>query len=224
MEKKHVNLIIATPGHSVMTQYLESLLATISVLNKNGITWGFTSKYSSHVADARERTISGDVFSDPSETRPFNGDITYDKIMWIDSDIAWKPEDVLKLYDSEYDIVSGAYLQPNGDCVAYKELLKEGMKYEDVLKMTDPIRVEGAGFGFIMIRSGVFESLSKPWFQSPIMEWNSEEGDLYRFTMIGEDLSFCKRATDAGFEIWFDPTVRVTHHKMMKITWDGIKP
>jgi hypothetical protein len=27
--------------------------------------------------------------------------------MWIDSDIAWEPEDVIKLYNSDKDVISG---------------------------------------------------------------------------------------------------------------------
>jgi GT2 family glycosyltransferase len=48
--------------------------------------------------------------------------------------------------------------------------------------------------------------------------------DGFSFPMMGEDLSWCKRATDLGYDIWFDPTVKVTHNKMMKLTWEGIKP
>jgi GT2 family glycosyltransferase len=40
---------------------------------------------------------------------------------------------------------------------------------------------------------------------------------------MGEDISWCKRVTDLGFNIWFDPRVKVTHHKTMKLTWEGIK-
>ena len=62
----HVNLIIATPGHSVMVPYLNSLLATIPVLAENNISWTYTSHYASHVADAREVTLSGTRKNDPS--------------------------------------------------------------------------------------------------------------------------------------------------------------
>jgi len=224
MKKPHVNLIIATPGHSLMSVYVRSLLAATQVLASKGITWAWTSEYSSHVADAREMTMNGDNVNDPSEQRPFKGEITYDKILWIDSDIAFTPEDVLKLYESDYDVVSGAYLLANGEVVVYKELFGQGYAYDEVLKMEEPVKVFGAGFGFFMVKQGVFEKLTRPWFQSPMATKTMSDGTDFTFPIMGEDLSWCKRVNDLGFEIWFDPTVRVTHHKMMKLTWEGIKP
>jgi hypothetical protein len=224
MEKPHVNLIIATPGHSLMSIYVRSLLATTQMLASKGITWAWSSEYSSHVADAREMTLNGDNQNDPAEQRPFKGKVTYDKILWIDSDIAFTPEDVLKLYESDYDVVSGAYLLANGEAVVYKELFGQGYTYDEVLKMKEPVEVFGAGFGFIMVKQGIFEKLTRPWFQSTMASTVMEDGAEFTFPIMGEDLSWCKRVGDLGFKIWFDPTVRVTHHKTMKLTWEGIKP
>jgi hypothetical protein len=223
MEKPHVNLIIATPGHSAMSTYVRSLLATTQMLSSKGITWAWSSEYSSHVADAREMTLNGDNQNDPAEQRPFKGNVTYDKILWIDSDIAFTPEDVLKLYESDYDVVSGAYLLANGEAVVYKELFGPGYTYDEVLKMEEPVEVFGAGFGFIMVKQGIFEKLTRPWFQSTMATSVAADGTEFTFPIMGEDLSWCKRVGDLGVKIWFDPTVRVTHHKTMKLTWEGIK-
>lgn len=224
MDKKpHVNLIIATPGHSLMSTYVRSLLATTQMLSSKGITWAWSSEYSSHVADAREMTLNGDNQNDPAEQRPFKGNVTYDKILWIDSDIAFTPEDVLKLYESDYDVVSGAYLLANGEAVVYKELFGPGYTYDEVLKMEEPVEVFGAGFGFIMVKQGIFEKLTRPWFQSTLGTSVAKDGVEFTFPIMGEDLSWCKRVGDLGFKIWFDPTVRLTHHKTMKLTWEGIK-
>ena len=89
--------------------------------------------------------------------------------------------------------------------------------------MTEPMKVGAIGFGFVCIKSGVFESLTRPWFQSAITTIEVDGKD-YTFPIIGEDISFCERARKNGYDIWFDPTVRVTHHKTMKLTWEGIKP
>lgn len=218
---QHINLIFCSPGHSMMTPYIKSLIATIHLLTEKKISWAWSSEFSSHVGDAREITLNGDNINDPDEQRPFKGLVTYDKLLWIDSDIAWNPEDVIKLYESEKDIVSGAYLLGSGEVPAYKELFGAPFKYEDVIKMKDPVQVFGAGMGFMMVKQGVFEKLTRPWFQSPMATKTYEDGREFTFPVLGEDLSFCKRATDLGFEIWFDPTVKVLHHKTMKLTWEG---
>lgn len=222
---KHVNLIIATPGHSMMTSYVKSLLATAEALSKEGITWLFTSEYSSHVGDAREVTLNGSMQNSIVETRPLQGEFTYDKIMWIDSDIAWNPEDVIKLYKSDKDIVSGAYLLANGEVTAYKKMLGPGYTHQDILEMKEPSEIDGAGFGFICVKQGVFESLTRPWFQQAwITKTDEETGKEFTFPLMGEDISWCHRVKQNGYKIWLDPTVRVQHHKMMKLTWDGPRP
>lgn len=217
----HVNLIIATPGYSVLSGYLRSLLAATQELNQRGITWAFSQEYASHVANAREMTLNGDNQNDPTEQRPFKGQVTYDKILWIDSDIMFTPEDVIKAYESPYDIVAGAYMIASGEVVVYKELFGPGLTKDEVLEMTEPTKIFGAGMGFMAVKSGVFESLTRPWFQSPMVT-TQFNGKDFAFPIIGEDLSFCYRAGQAGFEVWFDPSIKLTHHKTYKLTWEGL--
>jgi len=216
-----INLIIATPGHSVMTAYLRSLLATTEELNRRGITWAFSQEYSSHVADAREMTLNGDNQNDIKEQRPFKGQITYEKILWIDSDIMFTPNDVIKAYESPFDVVSGAYTLASGEVVAYKELFGQGYTINEVKEMKEPVKIFGSGMGFFCVKSGVFESLSRPWFQSALGT-KTIDGEDFTFPIMGEDLSLCKRINDAGYEIYLDPSIKLIHHKTFKLTWEGL--
>lgn len=220
---QHVNLMICSPGHSMMSSYVKSLLATFQYLSDKGITVGWSSEYASHVADAREATLAGSKQNIIEETRPFHGNLTYDKLMWIDSDINWNPEDVLKLYESDKDIISGAYLLGNGEVVAYPEMLKNGYSIDDVINKTEPEKIAAAGFGFICIKQGIFEQMSRPWFQQ-VMISTERNGEIFTFPLLGEDLSWCERARQLGYDIWLDPTVRVIHNKTMKLTWEGPRP
>lgn len=222
-EAKKVDLVIATPGHSLMGGYVKSLIDTVAELSNRGISWAFSNAYESHVADARETTLSGTKDNSVLENRPFQGLLNYKKILWIDSDIVWTPEDVIKLYESDKDIVSGAYLLATGEVTAYPVALKRALTYDEVLPMTELMKVGAIGFGFVCIKQGVFESLSRPWFQSAITTL-TVDGKDFTFPIIGEDISFCERARANGYDIWFDPTVRVTHHKTMRLTWEGIRP
>lgn len=219
----HINLAILTPGHSMMAPYVDSLLQTFDVLSKQGITWTWINDYASHVGDAREITLSGNRNNDITDSRPFAGQLTYDKLLWIDSDIAWKPEDVLRLYESDKDIISGAYLFGNGTAAAYAEKLGKAYTHAEIIEMSEPFKVSGIGFGFVAIKAGVFELMSRPWFQQAEVTHNINGID-YTFPVVGEDLSWCYRVQDLGFDVWVDPEVKVTHHKMMKLTWEGIKP
>jgi hypothetical protein len=220
----HVNLMICTPGHSLMGSYVKSLLATADELNKRGITWGYTNEYSSHVGDSREMTLNCGPRMELFDSTPFGGKITYDKMLWIDSDIAWQPEDVIKLYESDKDVISGAYLFANGSVAAYKEKYGRPYNFEEVKDSTDIVKVYSVGFGFVCVKQGVFESLSRPWFQSAQDAIKDPNGKKVPFAIMGEDTSWCFRVNKAGYEIYLDPTVQVTHHKNMKLTWEGIQP
>lgn len=221
----HADIIFLTPGHSVIGPYVQCLLDTIQELNSKGLTWGFSNAYSSLVADAREVTLSGTRENLMYESRPFNGNITYNKLMWIDSDITWKPSDVIKLYESDKDVITGAYLLGDGSVTAYPKSYGPAYRIDEVLKMTEPVQIESAGFGFMCVKQGVFESLSRPWFQSVNHTMKDEKtGEEFSFPVMGEDMSWCVRVKEKGYDIWLDPTVRLTHHKQMKLTWEGIRP
>lgn len=223
--KPHANLIIATPGHSVQGGYLKSLLAAISVLGQKGITWAYSIEYSSHVGVSREMTLNGSGEMNLQMNVPFNDQITYDKILWIDSDITFTPEDVIKAYESEFDIVTGAYMLANGQVMAYRETMGMPCLYDEVKDATEPIQLKGAGMGFMCVKQGVFESFERPWFQTMevMKDMNDGRGAL-PLQIAGEDLSFCERAIRNGYEIWLDPTIKLIHNKMMQLTWEGPMP
>jgi hypothetical protein len=220
---RQVDIMFCTPGHSLMSGYVKSLLSTFDLLREKGISFGFSNEYSSHVADAREITLNGDNHNIIEDTRPFKGQVSYKKLMWIDSDIVWNPQDILKLYESDKDIISGAYLLGSGEVVAYKELFGRAYTYDEVVNATELMRVHSVGFGFVCIKSGIFEKMTRPWFQS-VNGTTTQDGKEFTFPILGEDLSFCKRANDLGFEVWLDPTIKVIHNKTMKLTWEGILP
>jgi GT2 family glycosyltransferase len=207
-----------------MASYVKSIFALTERLNQEGITWAWSCEYSSHVADAREMTLSGTNHNIIGEKRPFHGNLTYDKLMWIDSDIAFTPEDVLKLYRSDKEIISGCYLLASGEVVAYPKMLYPAYGIDEIQKMSGIQEVEGVGFGFLCISQGIFEQMTRPWFQQVMMEKeDTETGEVFTFPLLGEDLSWCERARRLGYKIWLDTDVKVIHHKTMKLTWEGIK-
>jgi GT2 family glycosyltransferase len=221
----HANIVFATPGHSVMMGYLQSLLATIDELSKRGITWAYANGYSSHVANAREVTINGDSENNIFERHLFHGKMTYDKLMWIDSDITFTPEDVIKLYESDKDIISGAYLLASGEVVAYEKILGKSIAFDELIGKTELIQVGAVGFGFVCVKQGVFESLTRPWFQSVNGTYiDSETKETVTLPIQGEDIAWCQRVADQGYKIWLDPTVKLIHTKMMRLTWEGPRP
>ena len=82
---------------------------------------------------------------------------------------------------------------------------------ESIAKRRKPFTVDYAGFGWLLIKNGVFEheGMPYPWFAPKMQVFESGEVQ----DMCGEDVSFCLDAKEAGFEIWCDPRIRVGHEK-----------
>lgn len=223
MEKKHYNLVIATPGFEMTNGYVKSLVETLRYLDKKGLTYYFANGATSNVFTSREITLSGSRHNDINDTSPFQGELTYDKILWIDSDISWTPEDVIKLYESDKDVVTGAYLLANGSVAVYKTLQGEAFTMNEVKESSELHQAEAAGFGFICFKKGVFESMERPWFQMLFTQVKNVKLDkLIPFPISGEDFSLCARLLNGGYEIWLDASVKVGHQKTLNMTWEGI--
>jgi len=197
-------------------EYVKSLVATMGYLNKEGVSYLYLNEYSSQVNAAREATAMGSRFLHAFETSPLRGEVTYDKMIWIDSDISWSPEDFIKLYSSKFDIVSGLYF--NEEKVPLFTF-KENDIYFDYGKLKHkeyPFEVFGVGFGFVAIRSGVFESIPRPWFETEFQRIRNDQGKEM-FIPWGEDYSWCIKAQESGYKIYLDPSIRVGHHKKIRI-------
>lgn len=218
--KPHFNIVFATPANSFTPGYLESLLKTISLFYQEGISWTFLSHGGSLVSMARECTIAGSGIEDLKMKEPVNGAFTYDMIIWIDSDISWSPSDIIKLYKSDKKIISGCYLMENGDIPIYFNAFGSMIPESEIYKYDSPFKVAGCGFGFIGVKSGVFENMPRPWF-GPVEVKTSLEGPQETLLLIGEDLSWCTKAINCGFDIWVDPSVKVIHEKSHKLLWQG---
>jgi hypothetical protein len=86
------------------------------------------------------------------------------------------------------------------------------------MKMKEPLKVQSIGFGFVTMKSGVFERLPRPWFKHFDQTVPTATGNQV-VDSIGEDVSWCIKAYQAGIEIYFDPAVLVNHMKKRAITW-----
>jgi hypothetical protein len=214
---EHYNVLICTPGHSMDANYVKSLIKTINVLNEEGISYKFLNEYSSQVAMAREATASNSLNLNAFSNLPGGGEFTYDKMFWIDSDIAWTPKDFIDLYKSNKDIISGIYFNNKG-----LGMIKGIGEDEHPITISNIqhfskniFEIESAGFGFICVKSGVFENMKRPWFDTEYFEL--KDGEKTIRLPYGEDFSWCVKARKSGFKIWADPTIVVDHYKNIRV-------
>ena len=124
--------------------------------------------------------------------------------------------------EKEREIVAGWYCTEDGKTTSVAHWLDEDdfrgnggvMNHEtidSISKRKKAFTVDYTGFGWLLIKKGVFESegLPYPWFAPKMQVFESGEVQ----DMCGEDVSFCLDAKEAGFEIWCDPRIRVGHEK-----------
>lgn len=211
---KHYHVAIATPGKMLHAEYVQSLVKTLTVLHAEGITYTFLNRYTSFVATARELTAIDSPQHDYTHSKIGGGRFTCEKIFWIDSDIEWEPEDFLRLYRSSADVISGLYALDYTGLVAVSRADADGIpkrvNARELMFDEDPVPVSGVGFGFLCVRSSVWESIPRPWFLIGRLKWSP---DTEMRVNVGEDYSWCGRAVQEGYQILVDPTVRVKHHK-----------
>lgn len=214
MSKPHYDVLIATPGKMLHAEYTSSLVDTIRWLESEGKTYKFLNKQGSLVSSTRELTAL-DAYNHNWDTREVGGGAyTYGKIFWIDSDVEWDVEAFKKIYESDQDIVGGLYqTSPDGRvAVAFFDSAGQPtvVREQDFIMLDEGLHeCYGLGFGFIAMKSGVFEACDRPWFLMERIKWPQVDFELN----VGEDYSFCINARRNGFKTYVDSTVKVKHHK-----------
>ena len=211
-----MQIIFCLPGKQFSTNYFNSWNATISELSKNGISYAYTIGYDPVVYYCRNRILGGQNTAGRNQ-QPWQGQLKYDRMVWIDSDMVWQPKDVLALVQRDEPIVSGIYLMADAanytvvENLDYNHLADTGvfqfMDKQSMSKKSSPFKASYTGFGFLSIKHGIVESMEYPWFQP---KWVSNE----RFhDFCAEDVGFCWAAQELGHDIWIDPSIQVGHEK-----------
>lgn len=162
-------------------------------------------------------------------------------LMFVDSDIEFKAEDILSMVDADKDVVCGIYPRKEinwgrvseavVDCVAPEDLHEHtGLFVVNTLNgpiehVGDrPVEIVNAGAGFMLIKREVFDGLAQyvPTYMSPLrVGENSPRKVFNQFfdtsidpgsgVLLSEDFHFCKLARDHGYKVWAAPWVTLTH-------------
>jgi len=132
----------------------------------------------------------------------------YDYLFCVDSDIKLPKNALFNLIQANKDIVTGLYIQriPNSHTLElYKDNTAGGMNnipYNEI-KSLPLVPVDGCGFGCVLIKGEVIRALPYPHFV-----YKSALDHRYTFS---EDVYFCRKAKEHGFEIWADTTIKCEH-------------
>ena len=213
-------IIFCLPGNSFSSNWFNSWNASVSELNKFGIRYAYSNAYDPVVYYTRNRILGGNNTGGRTQ-KPWQGSLDYDKLVWIDSDIVWSPQNLIQLISHDRDITAGIYHMhdmkhfPVVEDLDFNHLVDHGVfKFittEAMAAKNQPFKASYTGFGFLAINHGVMENIPYPWFQP---KWITND----RFhDFCAEDVGFCWSAQEQGYEIWIDPTIKVGHEKTLVI-------
>jgi hypothetical protein len=215
-----VKVIFCMPGRQYSREFLLAWSDLLMQASSRGHQVMISQQYSSVVHFARAKCLGGDVMKGPDQ-KPFQGAVEYDVMMWIDSDVVFKPDDFFALLESPHDVTAGMYMMEDLQHFAtVKEwdedfFAKNGtfkfVRPEDIVGASQYVPVAYTGMGWMMIRKGVVETIKYPWFHSDLQTVGS------LVDMNSEDVSFCRALQTAGHTIHVDTKVRVGHQKLMLI-------
>ena len=218
-------IVFCLPGRGVSYTFLKNFVQLCFECVQQGATIQISQDYSSMVNFARCKVLGANVLKGPDQL-PWQGKLNYDYQLWIDSDIVFNLESFYKLIWMDKDIAAGWYCTEDGKTTSVAHWLEEddfqqngGVMNHEMLdgiqKRRKPFTCDYTGFGWVLIKHGVFENpeMKYPWFAPQMQVFDSGEVQ----DMCGEDVSFCLEAIKAGYEIWCDPTIRVGHEKMRVI-------
>jgi len=223
MTKQKPKVYVAMPCYGDMkVETCVSLIDMFSTLGKNGIECKFKSVKSSLVTHGRNLLTAGFLNSG------------FDYMLFVDADVEFKPEAVLRMLVPEKDMICTPYRNKEDPWISrYSVKFKD----RDNIKILewDLVEIEEGPAGCMLIHRRVFKRLMEKYPRLKINfdkvtreKMNKEIGAkedaiekyMYNFwdtsfeghQWKGEDLAFCNLVKGAGFKIYANLDSWTTHH------------
>lgn len=183
-------LLIAIPTTDYMHfEFVKSLIGLVEKLKADGVDYEVRIKGLSLVYAARDNLACHAI----------NHGFTH--VLWIDSDMVFTPDLYEDLQFCGKDFVTGvahSRRPPYISCVFSDITLNNITRVEEYPR--EPFRIAGCGFACVLIKTDVLKAVLETY-----------KSCFLPMPAYGEDVAFCKRAGELGYEIWCDPAVRLGH-------------
>ena len=210
---KKPSIHIAMPCYdTVKINTMISMLKLIKEITKAGMNFELNTMKSPYVAYARN--ILSSRFMNRKE----------DYLLFIDADLEFEPECVIKMLLAQKDIICTPYRAKTNDpeYVRYTVNLPDPKNVDVVNGVTE---ILNGPAGMMLINRSVFEKIIKDHpeleiKQDPGVQTFPEDIKVYNFfhcnfndhRWTGEDMSFCDLARSAGFKIYANIDSPLIHH------------
>jgi hypothetical protein len=142
-----------------------------------------------------------------------------DELVFIDSDVAWEKDALLKLIDHSVDLVAGIYPQ-RVDPLAWTCKWDESKNELWADSDTGLLEVEAIPSGFMKISRNCLQKMIEA-FPQMYYHHSAPNKEFYSLfesyvapntnNKFGEDYSFCYRWRSIGGKVWIDPEINMGH-------------
>lgn len=185
------SVLIAVPAmEMVNAEFAQHLAMAAANLVANGIRVNCAFNIGSVITIARRNLT--DIF--------LNSDFDY--IWWVDSDMKFPVDAPIRLLSRQKDIVGANYRRrrfPNATFTGMKGQPGNYVEFVTNDNSPDMELIDVLPHGCVLVHRRVYENMSQPhYLQEFLPELNVE---------LGEDIYFCRKAQEHGFEIWCDQSL-----------------
>lgn len=186
-----MKLLIAVPTYDYMHfQFVDCFTKLIRRLDEDDIDYEVAFQGGTLVYVGRDKLAK----------RAIEGGFTH--MLWLDSDMVFTEELLDNLMFSGKDFVTGiahGRRAPHMSCL-FKKIWPGVDRWEGHDYPSTTFQVAGCGFACVLIKTSIVKA---------VYERNGTA--FFPMRELGEDLAFCKRARELGYQIWAEPTAWMGH-------------
>ena len=199
-------VVFCTPSLNGPTiPYVESMEASIPLLVEAGWDEGYTQELGNPYISAARMGMTRKAL-----------DSKADVIVYLDYDLSWSPGDLLKLIETEGDVVCGTYRFKKDE----EEYMGRWITEDDgtpIVREDGCVKTYLAPAGFLKVTKRALTMFMKKYPELVCGDPLSPQVDLFNHgardgIWWGEDFGFCDRWIKAGGEIWTVPDLNINHH------------
>ena len=141
-----------------------------------------------------------------------------DVVVFIDDDVSWEPQDLLKLIETEGDVVAGNYRYKTDDEVRFMGKPFLGETGHPLVRDDGCISMLAVPAGFLKVTANGVDRFIEAY---PHLRMNWVEGGrnadlfnhgVYNGVWFGEDFAFSRNWVDLGGTIWCVPDLNLVHN------------
>jgi hypothetical protein len=220
------HIFLATPAHNnkVNTEFALSLISLNILLKENGVSISNHLCPSGSLLVAERNRIVEDFY---------RSEATH--LLCVDSDLGFPAEAVLAMLKADKEFIAGVYparIEDNPSATEY--LIRPKLTDESIIIQENHLLgAEYIPAGFMLLSRAAIQKMRDKFpelYYQPRLEERKDQHaylffntEVYEGEFWGEDYVFCRRAREAGIDIWVDPYIQFNHNGKIGMLFEHMK-